>query len=145
MRRRGAQVIWRCHIGTDTSSAHTEMGWQFLRRYLEPPAVDAYVFSRRAFAPSWMPAALVHEIPPSIDPFSAKNQEITIDDARWILTSAGLLAGSARRSEYRRPDGARRHIEHGADVLRTGPPPDPDVPMVVQISRWDHLKDMVGC
>ncbi len=144
MRRRGAQVIWRCHIGTDTSSAHTEMGWQFLRRYLEPPAVDAYVFSRRAFAPSWMPAALVHEIPPSIDPFSAKNQEITIDDARSILTSAGLLAGSARRSEYRRPDGARRHIEHGADVLRTGPPPDPDVPMVVQISRWDRLKDMVG-
>jgi trehalose synthase len=30
------------------------------------------------------------------------------------------------------------------DVVRTGPPPDPDVPLVVQVSRWDGLKDMAG-
>ena len=28
--------------------------------------------------------------------------------------------------------------------MRTGPPPDPDVPLVVQVSRWDRLKDMPG-
>src|SRR4030095_11361428 len=31
-----------------------------------------------------------------------------------------------------------------ADVLQTGPPPPPDTPLVVQISRWDRMKDMVG-
>ena len=32
----------------------------------------------------------------------------------------------------------------GVDIVRTGPPPWPDVPLVVQVSRWDRLKDMVG-
>ena len=35
-------------------------------------------------------------------------------------------------------------IEHGVDIVRAGPPPDPDVPLVVQVSRWDRLKDMTG-
>jgi trehalose synthase len=30
------------------------------------------------------------------------------------------------------------------DVVRTGPPPDREVPLVVQVSRWDGLKDMAG-
>jgi trehalose synthase len=35
-------------------------------------------------------------------------------------------------------------VERYADVVRTGPPPDPEAPMVVQVSRWDHMKDMAG-
>jgi trehalose synthase len=144
MRRRGARVVWRCHIGTDTANACTERGWEFLRRYLEPPAVDAYVFTRRSFCPSWTPDAMVHEITPSIDPFSPKNQDLSSEEAEAILASVGLLSGSHRAAEYQRADGTRRRIDRGVDVVRTGPPPDPDVPLVVQVSRWDRLKDMAG-
>jgi trehalose synthase len=144
MRQRGARVIWRCHIGTDTTNEHTEEGWEFLRRYLEPPIADAYVFSRRAFAPSWIPETKTHAIPPSIDPFSPKNQELPTEQVRAILGAVGVLAGHDTSAEYRRSDGTIGRIEHGADTLRTGPPPAPDVPTVVQISRWDRLKDMVG-
>jgi trehalose synthase len=144
LRERGARVVWRCHVGSDTRNEHTDLGWDFLRRYLEPPFVDAYVFTRRAFAPSWTPDALVHEIPPSIDPFSPKNQQLSPEETEAILSSVGLLSGSARAAEYQRSDGTRRRIERGADLIRTGPPPHPDVPLVVQVSRWDRLKDMPG-
>jgi trehalose synthase len=144
MQQRGARVVWRCHIGTDEQDARSEIGWDFLRPYLEPPAVSAYVFTRRRFAPSWMPDALIHEITPSIDPFSAKNQELSPEETEAILTSVGLLSGSRRAADYRRADGTRRRIDRGVDIVRTGPPPDPAVPLVVQVSRWDRLKDMTG-
>jgi trehalose synthase len=144
MRERGARVIWRCHVGSDTANDRTETGWEFLRRYLEPPVVEAYVFSRKSFAPSWIPDTLVHEIPPSIDPFSRKNQELSPDEKEAILASVGLLSGSHRVADYQRSDGSRRRIERGVDIVRTGPSPDPDVPLVVQVSRWDRLKDMAG-
>jgi trehalose synthase len=144
MRRRGARVVWRCHVGTDEPNTHSEMGWEFLRPYLEPPAVDAYVFTRRSFAPSWIPDALIHEITPAIDPFSPKNQELSAEETEAILSSVGLLSGSHRAAEYQRADGTRRRIERGVDVVRTGPPPEPGVPLVVQVSRWDRLKDMSG-
>jgi trehalose synthase len=144
LRHRGARVVWRCHVGVDTPSPWSEMGWAFLRRYLEPPAADAYVFSCRRFAPPWIPDRLVHEIPPSIDPFSAKNHDLTASEVTAILSSVGLLSGPDRDATYERPDGTTRRIERGVDIVRTGPPPAPDSPLVVQISRWDHLKDMVG-
>jgi len=144
MRQRGAQVVWRCHIGVDVPNARSEMGWNFLRPYLEPPSADAYVFTRRGFAPPWIPAALIHEIAPAIDPFSPKNQELSPEQAEAILTSVGLLSGSRRAAEYQRADGTRRRINRGVDVVRTGPPPDPAVPLIVQVSRWDRLKDMPG-
>jgi trehalose synthase len=45
---------------------------------------------------------------------------------------------------YRRVDGSAGRIEHTADIIRAGPPPDVDAPLVVQVSRWDHMKDMAG-
>ena len=144
MHQRGARVVWRCHVGTDATNERTEEGWEFLRRYLEPPVAEAYVFSRRGFAPSWAPDDMTHAIPPSIDPFSPKNQELSNDQVHAILGAVGVLGCQHATADYRRPDGTTRRIEHGADIVRTGPPPGPDVPIVVQISRWDRLKDMVG-
>ena len=138
------ESIWRCHVGADAANGRTETGWEFLRRYLAPPAADAFVFTRKSFAPSWIPGASVFEIPPSIDPFSPKNEELSTDETKAILTSVGLLSGSRRAAEYRRADGIPRRINRGVDVVRTGPPPDPDAPLVVQVSRWDRLKDMPG-
>jgi len=144
MRNRGALVVWRCHVGIDTSNDQSVAGWEFLRRYLDPSLVDAYVFTRRAFAPPWVPDGALHEIPPSIDPFSPKNQDLSADEVEAILSSVGILSGAARAADYQRADGTRRRIERGADIVRTGPPPAPDAPLVLQVSRWDRLKDMTG-
>lgn len=140
----GTRVVWRCHVGTDSTNACTDIGWSFLERYLDPSVVEAYVFTRAGFAPAWIPADRVHEIPPSIDPFAPKNQPLTGKEVEAILMTVGLLAGPARDGSFERPDGTRRRITRGVDVMRTGPAPDPAAPMVVQVSRWDYLKDMAG-
>ncbi len=42
------------------------------------------------------------------------------------------------------PVGDPVEVRRPAAVVRDGPPPAPDVPMVLQLSRWDRLKDMGG-
>ena len=41
--RMGISIVWRCHIGLDSSNAATDEAWQFLEPYL--PAVDRFVFA----------------------------------------------------------------------------------------------------
>ncbi len=140
----GAIVVWRCHIGRDNSNEYTEDGWAFLRPYLSD--VDAFVFSRAEFIPPWLDQARTQVIPPSIDPFSTKNQELDDATVHSILQYAGLLAGSADPPTvaFSRRDGSPGRIDRRADILQTGPPPPPDAPLVVQVSRWDRMKDMAG-
>src|SRR6266508_2890121 len=45
---------------------------------------------------------------------------------------------------FTRADGSPGRVERHADVLQTGPPPPADAPLVVQVSRWDRMKDMDG-
>jgi len=45
---------------------------------------------------------------------------------------------------YTLEDGSPGRIARHVDVLQTGPPPPADAPLVVQVSRWDPLKDMAG-
>jgi trehalose synthase len=140
----GAVVVWRCHIGRDSSNRYTDEGWAFVRPYIDD--ADAYVFSHTEFIPPWIDRARTHVIPPSIDPFSAKNQDLDQATVRSILQYAGLLAGSADPPavSFSRRDGSPGRIDRRADILQTGPPPPPDAPLVVQISRWDRMKDMPG-
>ena len=142
--RSGASVIWRCHIGRDVANACTDEGWAFLRPYLDE--ADAFVFSRAAFAPPWLDPTRVHVIPPSIDPFSAKNQDLDDATVRSILQYVGLLAGAGNPPAvpFSRRDGSPGRIDRRVDILQTGPPPPPDAPLVVQVSRWDRMKDMLG-
>ena len=140
-----ARVVWRCHVGLDNPDEWSDRAWEFLRPYLAE--VDAIVVSRAAFAPPWADPAQVHVIPPSIDPFSAKNEPISPRDALLTLSYVGILDGpheAAPAVAFARRDGSSGRIERRADILRTGPPPRPDVPLVVQISRWDGMKDMAG-
>ena len=92
LRETGAKVVWRCHIGRDTPTAVTEQGWGFLRPLIED--ADAFVFSRRAYAPAWIRPDKLHVITPSIDPFSAKNAPLTDDAVEATLGHAGLLEGT---------------------------------------------------
>ncbi len=144
LRRAGVTVVWRCHIGCDVANEWTARGWDFLRPYVED--VDAVVVSRRAFAPPWTDPARVHEIPPSIDPFSAKNQPMDPGQVHEALVYVGVLAGDVDGPHvaFTRRDGSPGRINRHADVLQTGPPPPSDAPLVVQVSRWDRLKDMAG-
>jgi len=143
LRGAGARIIWRCHVGIDEPNEWSERAWAFLRPYLDE--VDAFVFSRRAFAPSWAAPERTHVIPPSIDPFSAKNEPISRRNVRLALAYVGLLGGdrSVPAVPFTRRDGSPGRINRRVDVLQTGPPP-PEAPLVVQVSRWDRMKDMPG-
>jgi trehalose synthase len=142
--RVGAIVVWRCHVGRDEPNEWTERAWGFLRPYIEE--VDAYVVSRSAFAPAWADRERTHVIPPSIDPFSAKNEPLSHRNVRLILGSVGLLEGGASPPavSFTRRNGSRGRIDHHVDIVQSGPAPPADAPLVLQASRWDWMKDMAG-
>jgi trehalose synthase len=144
LRRTGAHLVWRCHVGVDTPDEYSDRGWAFLRPYIE--GVDRYVFSCRHFAPSWIPEERLAVIAPSIDPFSSKNVELDRDVVVQLLRYVGLLEKDGRESgaTFVRRDGSRAQVTRTVELFDTGPPPPVDAPVVVQVSRWDALKDMPG-
>ncbi|HMA46682.1 MAG TPA: glycosyltransferase [Frankiaceae bacterium] len=141
----GAAAVWRCHIGRDSANEQTDAGWDFLRRYVEP--ADAFVFSRRSYAPPWVDPSRLVVIPPSIDPFSTKNADLTPGEVDRVLRRCGLLPEARRPAapvRFRRRDGSSGTVGAHSDILLSGPPPPPDARLVLQVSRWDRLKDMAG-
>jgi trehalose synthase len=141
----GAHVVWRCHVGLDRANEWSERAWEFLRPYLTD--TDAIVVSRAAFAPPWADPGQVHVIQPSIDPFSAKNEPVSGRNVRLTLSYVGLLDDAIETAPavpFTRRDGSQGRINRRVDVVQTGPPTPSDVPLVVQISRWDRMKDMAG-
>lgn len=139
----GIRTVWRCHIGVDRGTDVTRRAWRFLAPYL--PAVDRFVFSRATFRPTLIPTERTRIITPTIDPLSTKNHSLSAGEGRAMLIRAGLLRGEPGSSAaFRRRDGSLGHVRRQAEVVRSGPPPAPDRPLVVQVSRWDRLKDMPG-
>ena len=141
----GRTVVWRCHIGADESNELTAAGWEFLAPYVTE--ADAVVFSRRAFVPECCAGMLTAIVPPSIDAFSPKNEEMEPGRGRAILRQAGLLApdGDAEAEPiYRRPDESEARVERRCEVAGEGELPGADARLVVQVSRWDRLKDPAG-
>jgi trehalose synthase len=141
--RAGARVVWRCHIGVDWDNDATRAGWDFLRPHLG--SAEGYVFSRREYVPAWLPEEKVSIIPPSIDPFSPKNQDLDATTVRAILATLGVLDGTAPQSPARfvRRDGDIDIVTRSAVITGEGRP-GPDDPVLLQVSRWDRLKDMGG-
>jgi len=139
----GAHVVWRCHVGCDIPNEEVERAWAFLAPGLA--ATRLTVFSRAAYVPpQCADRALI--IRPSIDVFAVKNQPMPPDVARAILAHTGLLREEpgAPAPLFTRGDGVPAHVSRGADIVRLGSPSAPDVPLVVQVSRWDPLKDPAG-
>jgi trehalose synthase len=131
---RGTPTVWRCHVGYDGTNRWTERAWDFIRPFVEP--ADAYIFSRGSFAPSWVDPARMRVIPPSIDPFTPKNSDLAPDEVLGLVGAADLVSAPGT------PPDAR--VGQPAQVVRVGPAPPVDVPLVVQVSRWDRMKDMTG-
>jgi trehalose synthase len=140
----GALVIWRSHIGHLVTDPQVAGGWSFLQPYLEP--VPAFVFTRQAYAPDYCDHGKTTIITPSIDAFSPKNQELDEGTVRAILTEVGLVEASAGAGEpvFTRDDGTPARVGRRAEVVRLNGPPSWNTPLIVQVSRWDPLKDPSG-
>ncbi len=143
LKQLGAHVVWRCHIGRDDTTEITDLGWGFLREHVL--GADAFVFSRSSYVPAWLPPERVMIIQPSIDPFSTKNVDLPDHEVRRILLGVGLVHNGDPRGVvgFQRRAGSEGVLRRHADLLTNGPPPI-DAPLVLQVSRWDRLKDMPG-
>ncbi len=139
----GAKVAWRSHIGVDWENEATIAAWDFLRPHLATARM--FIFSRREYAPAWIPRDKVAIIAPSIDPFSPKNQHLDDENTYAIAAQIGVFdgAGPAREASFTRSDGSIGLVTRTGEITGTGRP-GPDDPLVVQVSRWDRLKDMSG-
>jgi len=145
LRREGAIVVWRSHIGhDDQDDPEVRRGWGFLEPYLRE--AHATVFSRQAYVPDCCDAGRSRIIRPSIDPFSPKNQDLSEDVVRAILVHVGLVEGPPGPAlpVFHRHDGSPERVDRGVDIVRVGRAPSWDAPLVVQASRWDRLKDHMG-
>ena len=141
----GAIVIWRCHVGGDRPDGEEiGRGWAFLAPYIKD--VAATVFSRDQYIPQCCDHGRSVVIPPSINAFSPKNQDMDDATVRAILVHTGLVEGppGAGSPTFLREDGSIGRVKRHADVIRLGRAPTWETPLVVQVSRWDRLKDPVG-
>jgi trehalose synthase len=123
----GITVAWRSHIGRDVPNEQSTAAWDFIRGYVE--GADAIVFSRPQYAPDWVATDHLWIIPPSIDPLAVKNRQMPSSSCQHVLARAGLLSEDTTSQ---------------STIVQGGPPPSPDDRLVVQVSRWDRLKDMPG-
>jgi trehalose synthase len=144
LKRQGAVVIWSCHVGIDTPNDLARTAWEFLR-----PAVqeaDAYVFSRAAYCWEGLDRARLAVIPPCIDAFAPKNQALESPTVAAVLQTAGILEDPDAKvgtPVFRRLDGRPGRVVRRAEMIQDQPIP-PSAPLVVQVSRWDRLKDPLG-
>jgi trehalose synthase len=83
-------------------------------------------------------------IPPSIDPFSAKNIDLDVAHVTAALGGAGLVDVSDHSAlDFVRRDGSPGEVRRHSGLVLGGTIPG-DARLVVQVSRWDRLKDMAG-
>jgi trehalose synthase len=142
MREHGVKTIWRCHIGVDDPRALARGAWDFLRPYVEP--ADAYVFSREEYVWEGLRREKAWMMPPAIDPFAPKNQDLDGATVEAILRVVGLSDGRPpTTSVFTRGDGTPGRVERPAQLLQEGFVPA-GAKLVAQVSRWDRLKDPRG-
>jgi trehalose synthase len=140
----GAKVVWRCHIGRDVINEPAQLAWDFIAPYVAK--ADALVFSRAEYIPPALADRKTVVLPPAIDPFAVKNLKFDHPTVVSILGAAGVLTqlGDPQAPATFPRDGLPGTITRKAKIVREGGPLDPATPLVVQVSRWDALKDMYG-
>lgn len=143
LRDAGTAVIWRCHVGLDDPNERAREAWAFLHSYVAD--ADAYVFSRASFAWENLDPERIVVIPPSIDVFSPKNEDLEGQAVLDILGACSVLIGvqDAGGGMFRRQDGTPGRVDREAELFEDSPL-TPATPVVVQVSRWDSLKDPLG-
>ena len=135
LKRAGAVVVWRCHVGADGPTELVDTAWRFLLPYIEE--ADGFIFTRRAYVPPALDAERVSLLTPAIDPCSEKNRALAPGVARAILDRSGLARTPGRL--------AAAPVRRRCSVLRDAPPPLLGTDrLVVALGRWDRLKDPAG-
>ncbi|MFI9389067.1 glycosyltransferase [Kutzneria sp. NPDC052558] len=121
----GGKPVWHCHIG---ATIDPERGPARMWQAFEPEfdALDAVVTTLPEFAPPNTKNLFL--IPPAVDPSAVKNRDLGATEIDALLAEIGLT------SDRIAPDVAITHEK----------PLPPDSRVVLQVSRWDPLKDMPG-
>ena len=142
LRERGVRVVWRCHVGVDRPNAEAREAWRFLVPFVRD--AEVYVFSRSSYGWDDLDGDRLVVIPPSIDAFAPKNQDLDESTVEAILRCAGIEAGECPSgSGFLRQDGTPGRVDRRADLGGSLPLRKAE-PYVLQVSRWDRLKDPVG-
>ena len=142
VRETGATVLWRCHVGLDAANDHARDAWGFLRGYVSD--AHLFIFSRAGYAWEGLRRDRISVIRPSIDAFAPKNAEQSREQSLAIMATAGVLSADADAYPvFTRSDGTPGRVERRAEMLEEEPL-TADVPVVMQVSRWDQLKDPLG-
>jgi trehalose synthase len=142
-KQQGAAVVWRCHVGVDEPNDRARSAWEFLRPHVN--AADRWIFTCRKHVWEGLDPSRTMIVPPSIDAFTPKNQDLAEPTVLSILVAAGILAQNGRLGEepvFVDRNNERRTVRRRA-TMRADPIPD-GPPLVVQVSRWDTLKDPLG-
>ncbi|HEX2708640.1 MAG TPA: glycosyltransferase [Solirubrobacterales bacterium] len=141
-RAAGATVVWRCHIGVDRPNDLTRRAWAFLAPHVR--AAELCVFSRDAYVWDVIDRERARTMAPWIDPVTPKNQELEPATVEAILGAIGLGdASPATAPAFTRADGTPGRVERGAEIWQEARLPK-RAPTVIQVSRWDRLKDHRG-
>jgi trehalose synthase len=138
----GASVIWTCHVGADRPTDLVRETWQFF--FEDLAAVDVATFTRAAYVWDGIAAGRTALIPPCIDAFSLKNADVPTPTRDAILAAVGILnALNGTAPRFVRGDGAIGSVINRATIDEDVSVPN-GAPLVVQVSRWDRLKDPIG-
>ncbi len=140
----GVKVIWRSHIGKDDDDEQTAKGWAFLEPYITQ--ADAAIFTRSSYVPPFELDMPIHIIAPSIDPFAPKNVALDDDAVHAGVVRAGIIAGDqdAATATFTRRNGTESSVRAHTGLVLDDEPIPADAQLVLQVSRWDALKDMPG-
>jgi trehalose synthase len=83
-------------------------------------------------------------MPPAIDPFAPKNQDLDAETVEAIVGQIGLGSRVPNAAPtFVRGDGTPGRVERPAELLQDEPLPA-STRLVMQVSRWDRLKDPRG-
>ncbi len=144
IRALGVPVVWRCHVGIDSANRIAQDTWGFLAPYVNQ--ADATVFSRELFAWDVLDGSRHAVITPTIDAFAAKNELLGEPTVNAILVAAGLRSPTAADGAppaFTRMDGSIGQVDRRASVIEEQALRREDQ-YVLQVSRWDSLKDPMG-
>ncbi|CAN5539646.1 glycosyltransferase [soil metagenome] len=136
-------VVWRCHVGLDAPNDIARNAWDFLDEHVDQ--ADTHVFSRKEFVWQGLAPEKTVIIPPSIDAFSPKNQELGRPAVEGILAASGLVeGGDPGMATFVRAGGQPGLVRRSAELVDGGVALASDAHIVTQVSRWDRLKDPLG-
>ena len=130
--RAGVRVIWRSHIGTRQNGPQVDEAWNFLRPFLS--GCRRFVFSARDYVPAFLPPGQTAVIHPSIDPDSVKCADLDDETVTRLVTQIGLQSPVPDQ-----PPG-----DHAAARVIQDRPLAPEDEVILQVARWDRLKDVPG-